>query len=126
MSDTELFTSPAPAQASGGEARQSPRITVAWRARVMHQPPHFVEGRALNVSEQGVGLLLDVAFPVGQRLTTALAVPDPADRSQIKPVMLQLKVIFNVASGDMFKIGTQIVQIDDAGRQLLRHWISKG
>lgn len=126
MSDTELPASPVPAQAPGSEGRRQPRVTVAWRARVLMAPPHFIEGRALNVSEQGVGLLLDVTLPVGQRLTAALAVPDPADRSKIKPVTLQLKVVFNVASGDLFKIGTQIVQIDEPERQLLRHWIRMG
>ncbi|MFN3915976.1 MAG: PilZ domain-containing protein [Aquabacterium sp.] len=123
MSDVELFSQGAAAAPS--DARQSARINVSWRARVLVTATQFIEGRAINVSETGVGLLLPQAMPVGARLTAAMAVPDSADRSHIIPVTLQIKVVFNVASGDQFKVGCQIAQLDDAGRKLIRHWINK-
>lgn len=91
MSDVELFSQGAAAAPS--DARQSARINVSWRARVLISATQFIEGRAINVSETGVGLLLPQAMPVGARLTAAMAVPDSADRSHIIPVTLQIKVV---------------------------------
>ena len=114
------------AAAAPADARLGPRVPVAWRVRILTMPPHFIEGRTFNVSEQGAGLLLPNSFAQGSVLTAALAVPDMVDRSRIVAVTLQLKVVFNVAAGDLFRLGTQIVQITEAEQRLLRAWVQKG
>jgi c-di-GMP-binding flagellar brake protein YcgR len=86
----------------------------------------FMEGRAVNVSEQGMGLLFNRSFPVGASLTIAMAVPEPNDRSHFRVVTCQVRVAFNVAAGDQFKVGTHFAQMDDASRQLIKHWVHNG
>ena len=99
---------------------------MAWRVRVLTMPPHFIEGRTFNISEHGAGLLLPNSFAEGAVLTAALAVPDMVDRSRVVAVTLQLKVVFNVAAGDHFRLGTQIVRISEAEQRLLKAWVQKG
>ena len=108
---------------SGVDARSTPRVNAHWRARVLISSEAFIEGRTINVSEGGVSLLLDRRFPDHSVLTMALAVPDPTDRTRLQPVTLQARVVFNVASGDLFRLGLQFTQISDEGRQLIRRWV---
>lgn len=113
------------AKSSPVQMRQEPRVSVTWRARVLVSAQDFLEGRTHNLSEKGVGLIMPRSFPPGTILTTALAVPQPNDRSLIKPVMLQIKVAFSVASGDLFKIGAQILKIDSNDQKLIDEWVNR-
>jgi c-di-GMP-binding flagellar brake protein YcgR len=106
------------------DARGSTRVNAHWRARVLVSPEAFIEGRTINVSEGGVSLLLDRRFPNGAPLTVALAVPDTTDRTRLIPLTAQVRVIFNVASGDQFRLGLQFTQMSDEGRQAIRRWVS--
>jgi len=106
------------------EARGAARVNAHWRARVLIPPEAFVEGRTINVSEGGVSLLLDRRFADGALLTVALAVPDTTDRTRLNPLTVQAKVVFNVASGDLFRLGLQFTQISEEGRQALRRWVN--
>lgn len=113
---------------SGGEkpvadTRQSVRVNVSWRARVLLSGDAFIEGRSLNVSETGVCLLLDRRFPDGAALTIALAVPEPADRSRLHPVTFSARVVFHVASGDQFRTGMVFTQIAPDALKTIRHWV---
>lgn len=107
----------------GSEARKSNRVAVSWRARVLVQGDQFIEGRTLNVSESGVALLMERKFPDGMVLSVALAVPDPDERTRLRPITLTAKVVFHIASGAGFKLGLQFLQIDAAATQLLRRWV---
>ena len=109
---------------SAVDARGSARVNAHWRARVLISPESFIEGRTANVSEGGVSLLLDRRFPDGASLTVALAVPDTTDRTRLNPLTAQVRVIFNVASGDLFRLGLQFTQISDEGRQAIRRWVN--
>jgi len=113
------------ANKSPTQMRQEPRVSVTWRARVLVSAQDFLEGRTHNLSEKGVGLIMPRSFAIGAILTTALAVPQPNDRSLIKPVMLQIKVAFSVASDDLFKIGAQIVKIDPNDQKLIDEWVNR-
>lgn len=105
------------------EARGATRVNAHWRARALISSDAFTEGRTINVSESGVSLLLDRRFPDGAVLTLALAVPDPTDRTRLHAITAQARVVFNVASGDLFRLGLQFTQISDEGRQLIRRWV---
>lgn len=108
------------------DARQTPRVTVAWRARVVTSPQDFIDVRVVNISADGLGLVSDRSFPSGALLHLAVAVPDPKDRSHFCVVSLQAKVVFHVVASGKFRIGTRHVKIDDATRALIDHWVSKG
>lgn len=109
---------------SAVDARGSARVNAHWRARVLISPESFIEGRTVNVSEGGVSLLLDRRFPDGVVLTVALAVPDATDRTRLNPLTVQARVVFNVASGDQFRLGLQFTQISNEGRKAVRHWVN--
>ena len=116
-----------PGGAAGGhalDARGTARVNAHWRARVLISAEAFIEGRTINVSEGGVSLLLDRRFPDGAVVTIAVAVPDPTDRTRLHVVTAQAKVVFNVASGDLFRLGLQFTQIPDDGRQTIRRWVN--
>lgn len=108
---------------SSPDARGSGRVNAHWRARVLISAQAFVEGRTVNVSEGGVSVLLDRRFPDGAMLTVALAVPEPIDRTRLRVMTAQVKVVFNVASGDLFRLGLRFTQIPDDGRQAIRRWV---
>lgn len=105
------------------DARGSSRVNAHWRARVLVSADSFIEGRTVNVSESGVSVLLDRRFADGAVLTVAIAVPDPTDRTRLHGVTAQAKVVFNVASGDLFRLGLQFTQVPDDGRQAIRRWV---
>ncbi|WP_374256638.1 PilZ domain-containing protein [Aquabacterium sp.] len=105
------------------DARLVPRINVAWRARVLIEGDGFLEGRVLNVSVQGACLRLDHAFPIGTRLTIALAVPNPDDRTKTQGVVLQAKVAFLVASECVFKVGVTFLESGGPNLQLIERWV---
>lgn len=112
--------------AGGGstvDARGTNRVNAHWRARVLISAEAFIEGRTVNVSEGGVSVLLDRRFPDGTVLTVALAVPDPIDRTRLHGVTAQAKVVFNVASGDLFRLGLHFTQVPEDGRQAIRRWV---
>ena len=112
--------------AAGGsavDARGAARVNAHWRARVLINAEAYIEGRTINVSEGGVSLLLDRRFPDGSVLTIALALPDPTDRTRLHAVTAQARVVFNVASGDQFRLGLQFTQLPDDGRQAIRRWV---
>ncbi|MCH8181229.1 MAG: PilZ domain-containing protein [Proteobacteria bacterium] len=115
------------AQAGGeGDARGSSRVQVSWRARVLLSQATFIECRTLNISDVGVSLLCDRALSSGATLNVALAVPEPRDRSRIRPVTLMARVVFHAAAGDLFKIGMQFVQVDDDTRAFVRQALRAG
>lgn len=106
------------------DARGSSRVNAHWRARVLISSDAFIEGRTINVSEGGVSVLLDRRFPDGTVLTLALAVPDPTERTRLHVVTGQVRVVFNVASGDLFRMGLQFLQLSDDGRLAIRRWVN--
>jgi len=57
-------------------------------------------------------------------LTLALAVPDPTERTRLHVVTGQVRVVFNVASGDLFRMGLQFLQLSDDGRLAIRRWVN--
>ena len=110
--------------AAPAEARGASRVNAHWRARVLISSDAFIEGRTINVSEGGVSVLLDRRFPDGTVLTMALAVPDPSERTRLHVVTMQVRVVFNVASGDLFRMGLQFLHLPDDGRQAIRRWVN--
>ena len=113
-------------QASEDDARQTARVTVAWRARVLTGPQSYEDVRVVNISGDGLGFVCNLALAAGTVLLMATAIPDPKDRSQYCSVTMQVKVMHHVISGSKFRIGTRLVQADEHTRRLIAHWLGKG
>lgn len=108
------------------DARQGPRANVSWAARVVLTPQSYVEARVVNVSADGLGLVCEKAFPDGVLLHILIALPDPADRSKYHYPDLHTKVMFHVAKGGKFRMGTRFARIDPAMKALIETWVQKG
>jgi hypothetical protein len=108
------------------DARQSPRATVAWRARVVTGPTSYEDVRVINISFEGLAFLCSLALPAGSSQLLAIAIPDPKDRSHYLYVTAQVRVMHHIISGDKFRIGARLAQADAHTRQLIEHWVRKG
>lgn len=108
------------------DARQGPRANVSWAARVVLNPQSYAEARVVNVSADGLGLVCERAFPDGVLLHVLIALPDPADRSKYHYPDLHTKVMFHVAKGGKFRMGTRFARIDPAMKALIETWVQKG
>jgi hypothetical protein len=113
-------------QQEASDARTAPRVTVAWRARVITGPQSCEDVRVVNISADGLGFVSENAFPAGAVLHMALAIPDPKDRSQFCYVAVHVKVAFHVIANSKFRIGSRLAQADESTRRLIDHWVSKG
>lgn len=119
-----VVTDSTPQQAA--DARQSPRVNVSWAARVVTGPQSYLEARIINVSADGLGIVCERAFSDGMILQVLIAMPDPADRSKYHYPSLVAKVMFHVAKGGKFRIGTRFAKIDQPVKDMIELWVKKG
>ncbi|MGQ0598178.1 PilZ domain-containing protein [Aquabacterium sp.] len=113
-------------QQQATDARLGPRANVSWAARVVLNPQSYVEARVVNVSADGLGLVCERAFPDGAMLHILIALPDPLDRSKYHYPDLHTKVMFHVAKGGKFRMGTRFARIDPGMKALIETWVQKG
>jgi len=113
-------------QQQATDARLGPRANVSWAARVVLNPQSYVEARVVNVSADGLGLVCERAFPDGAMLHILIALPDPLDRSKYHYPDLHTKVMFHVAKGGKFRMGTRFARIDPGMKALIEAWVQKG
>ncbi len=115
---------PAAAPAAGGrEGRKFLRANVSWRGaiRINSQPQPI---KVVNVSEGGLGVVTEIALPMGQSFQMAVMVPLSIDLLRQEQVVFTGKVVHSVISGGMYRIGMQFVTISDAHRSLIRDWVT--
>jgi hypothetical protein len=108
------------------DARQGPRVTVSWAARIVVGPQSFLEARVINVSSDGLGLVCERAFQDGSPLHVLIAMPDPADRSKYHYPSVQARVVFHVVKGSKFRLGARFAQMDAHARALIDKWVQQG
>lgn len=119
-----VVTESTPQQAA--DARQSPRVNVSWAARIVTGPQSYMDARIINVSSDGLGLVCEKAFPEGIVLHVLMAMPDPTDRSKYHYPSLVARVMFHVAKGGKFRIGTRFAKIDQPVKDMIELWVKKG
>ncbi|MFN7849966.1 MAG: PilZ domain-containing protein [Burkholderiales bacterium] len=115
---------PAAAPAVGGrDGRKFLRANVSWRAaiRINNQAQAI---KVVNVSEGGLGIVTEIALPMGQSFQMAVMVPLSVDLLRQEQVVFTGKVVHSVISGGMYRIGMQFVTISDSHRSLIRDWVS--
>ena len=115
---------PAAAPAVGGrDGRKHLRANVSWRGaiRINSQPQAI---KVVNVSEGGLGVVTEMALPMGQSFQMAVMVPLSVDLLRQEQVVFTGKVVHSVISGGMYRIGMQFVTISDSHRSLIRDWVT--
>ncbi|MES2092109.1 MAG: PilZ domain-containing protein [Pseudomonadota bacterium] len=103
--------------------REQHRVMVSWRARLVLGPNLFEDAKVTNISEGGMGLIVERPFPDGARLDVAIAIPALTDRTRLHYAQVQCRVAFNVLSNKQFRIGVQFLSIDSASKQLIHQWL---
>lgn len=99
---------------------------MSWAARVVTGPQSYLEARIINVSADGLGVVCERAFSDGMMLHVLIAMPDPNDRSKYHYPSLVAKVMFHVAKGGKFRIGTRFAKIDQPVKDMIELWVKKG
>jgi hypothetical protein len=105
------------------ERRGGPRAPVNWRARIMVEPPRFVEVKVLDISEAGIGMTSEQRVPESGSFEMALAIPSPVDREKLQVVQVKIRIVSSLLTGGRFRIGAQFVRIDPAAKELVMFWI---
>jgi hypothetical protein len=123
LSQASLASAPAVVPAATRPSRKFLRANVTWRAAIQinHQPQPI---KVVNVSEGGIGVLTDIALPMGQSFQMMLQVPIADDLLRQEQVMLTAKVVHSVISMGMYRVNMQIVSISEAHGSLIRAWVS--
>ncbi len=103
--------------------REQIRVMVSWRARLVLAPNVFEEAKVINISEGGMGLIVERPYQAGTRLDVAIAIPSLTDRSRLHYAQTQCRVAFHVLSSKQFQIGLQFVSIDGATKKLIHQWL---
>jgi c-di-GMP-binding flagellar brake protein YcgR len=105
---TEATAQPAP----GADMRATVRKLVSLKARVLLPDGKMVEGRTLDLSAGGVGLLLFGPLTPQSVVQVAVQVPTPHVPGQYDVVSGPAKVVFQILRGDDYKIGLQWLSLD--------------
>ena len=85
----------------------------------------MVEGRVIDASSNGLGLLLPV--PVGNNtvIQVAIQVPMQSAAGKFHVVTGRVRVAFSVLRGGEYQLGVEWVQLEDAQRQIISQYLEK-
>ena len=107
------------------EHRASDRKTVSWRARVMLAGGQVLEGKTVDASTNGLGIL--VPIPIGDDTVVQLAVQVPLFNSpgKFQVVTGKARVAFQVLRGNEYQIGIEWVQLEPSLKQVIVQYLEK-
>lgn len=105
------------------EQRRSPRVTVAWRAKVIVEHGEPIPLRVIDVSEGGMGVVCSEPFRKGQMLPINLTLPLWDNRASFQSVYFGALVSYQVMTGGQYRYGLQFGQLDLKTRAWIRQWV---
>jgi c-di-GMP-binding flagellar brake protein YcgR len=106
----------------GVEARVQPRVKVSWRAQVVVEG-RTIEGRAIDISEGGVGLNLEDTVAAGQAVRVNLLIHDPRGAVASQVISGTIRVAFAVLSQGGVRTGGPWLELPMAARSLLGSYV---
>ncbi|MGN6527571.1 MAG: hypothetical protein ACTHL8_14375 [Burkholderiaceae bacterium] len=117
---------PAPARPPAGvEARKEVRVRVKWAARVLLADDRVVPLTVRDVSETGVGLVAESPIASHAVMRIAVAVPHLEVPSRFTTVTGSFRTAHCTVSGPDLLYGGIWVELEPAGRDLIRKWIRR-
>ena len=115
-----------PTKPGGGiESRKEVRVRVKWAARVLQPDGRVVPLRTRDISETGIGLVSETAIASHTVLKVALAVPHLEIPGRYTTVTGSFKTAHVTVSGPDLVYGGTWVEIEPAGRELIRKWVRR-
>lgn len=122
---TDPLETPAPKAAApakpapGVEMRATVRKVVSLKARVLLGGGTMLDGRTLDLSAGGVGLILRQPLTAQSMVQIAVQLPKPKMPGQYDVITGSGKVVFQVLKGDDYQIGVQWLSLDSKVLALL-------
>ncbi len=122
---TPTPAAPKSGRPDGVEARKEARVRVKWAARVLQPDGQVVPMQVRDISETGLGLVSQRPISSHTTLRVAVAVPDINTPSRFATVTGSFKTAHVTVSGLDLVYGGVWLNIEGAGRELVRKWIRK-
>lgn len=110
----------------GIEQRQFPRLNVSFRAVILLPDDKKLFVKINNISEGGVGFLCPENFALGQMLNVVMEVPSLNNPAQRAHLPCKIRIQHNVLSQQEYRLGAQIVEMDEKHKALFRSWLNRG
>jgi hypothetical protein len=107
-----------------GELRQTTRIAVSWRARILINDQSFIDCRTFDISLGGIGVVCREPLTKGAVYRVALQMPLPGVTSG-RVVTSQAAVVFQILSGRDYRVGMQWTEPWDPALSPLDEWSLK-
>ena len=110
--------------ADAPDSRSDLRVAVAWPARMQLPDGRVIALEVRNVSEGGVGLMIDEAVPAGTVVAFEMDVPRPGGEGGSTSVKGTMEVTYTVVHG-AGKLCGGTWQAPPAGLELVNEWIER-
>jgi hypothetical protein len=107
------------------DSRTSQRATVSWRAKIVLAPTQYMDAKVVDISELGMRLECQRAFPVGAVLQLLVAMPDLTNRAKHHILPVAGEVRFNLLKGDATSLGLILVKPSEAFTKSLKEWVER-
>ncbi len=111
--------------ATAVDARREARHNVFWKALLKLPNGSTIEVVVKDISESGMGLVVNQPVPKGALLSIILRVPNPANPEQMLAGSGTVKVVYAAMQGDQFGVGAIWVERSEPVRLLLARWLRK-
>jgi hypothetical protein len=108
------------------DRRRFDRYLVNWRVALIYEDQnlntHTYYGRAIEVSEGGLSLLLDYNFIINDTITVLLEAPPLNNKTKHSLIEIHSQMVYTIYSGQYqsFKSGIKFLQFKGQGRQVLK------
>lgn len=107
------------------EQRKNNRIHVTWRGLIKISDDDVLDIKLVEIASSGMLFSCPVVLKTSQIYLILLNVPNLANPSK-EPIKVpcKVKVLHSVLSGNSFRSGANIIEIDHSHRELINSWIA--
>ena len=106
---------------TGSEQRRFPRVTINRPVRIRTSSGTVVQARAVNISEEGIGVFFYAPAEIGATLELAFSLPI---RNRTIEIRERCTARFNYLSNQGYIIGFQFVELEAGLRENLRDLVA--
>lgn len=107
------------------DARREARRNVFWKALLKLPNGSTIEVMVKDISESGMGMVVNQPVPNGAVLSIIVRVPNPAAPDQMLAGSGRVKIVYAAMKGDDFSVGAIWVERSESVRGLLARWLRK-
>ncbi|MFZ6687208.1 PilZ domain-containing protein [Undibacterium sp. SXout11W] len=104
------------------DSRNSPRLSVAWRAAIQVAVGRIVPAKIINFSASGIQLQTSVMLKEKQVYQMMMEVPSHKDASSRTQVVCKATCLYTILSGNEYRAGMKCSDFPPQHRELLESW----